>query len=62
MITQKGKKIYTTDFYVDEIEFPSKKEGQAKYDDDRKDDALYQLNSDSDDLFTPIEDDSDIPF
>lgn len=47
-----GVKIYTTDFIVDEIEFPSKKEGQTQ----------QQDNTDADeDVFEPVDDDS-IPF
>lgn len=45
-----GKKIYTTDFVVDEIEFPSKKEGQAKPQED-----VFEPTDDN-----PFEDESDI--
>lgn len=45
-----GKKIYTTDFVVDEIEFPSKKEGQAKPQED-----VFEPTDEN-----PFEDESDI--
>lgn len=54
-----GKKVYTTDFYVDEIEFPSKKEGQpSKHNDD-----VFQP-TDDDPFEEPLRmsDDDSIPF
>lgn len=48
---KEGRKIYTTDFIVDEIEFPSKKESQGQ-----------AQQPQDEDVFEPVEDDSDIPF
>ena len=50
-----GTKVYTTDFIVDEIDFPSKKESQGQ--------AQPQEDfDDGEDVFEPVEDFSDIPF
>lgn len=52
-----GKKLYTTDFIVDEIEFPSKKEGQTQ---PRQ--AEFNGFPDDEDVFQPVDLDSEIPF
>jgi len=61
--TQSGEKRYTTDVIADRVNFLDPK-GQAKPSGNSygtAEDAYYQSNSDSDDLFTPV-DDEDIPF
>ena len=55
-----GKKVYTTDFYVDEIEFPSKKEGQPAKGVPAEFPGMDDF--DDNDVFQPVEDDSSIPF
>lgn len=50
-----GKKVYTTDFIVDEIEFPSKKESQGQQ-------PQEDFDNDDNDMFEPVEDDESIPF
>lgn len=48
-------KVYTTDFVVDEIEFPSKKESHEQ--------AKPQSSfSDDDDVFEPVENMDEVPF
>lgn len=54
---QDGTKVYTTDFIVDEIEFPSKKESEGQ--------AKPQGNFEpEEDVFTPVDDEDidGIPF
>jgi len=50
-------KIYTTDFIVDEIEFPSKKETSNTPSGQRA-----EFPDEDNDIFQPVTDDSDIPF
>ena len=50
---KEGRKIYTTDFIVDEIEFPSKKESQA---------SGNSFEPQDEDIFTPVDNPDDIPF
>ena len=50
---KEGRKIYTTDFIIDEIEFPSKKESQA---------SGNSFEPQDEDIFTPVDNPDDIPF
>lgn len=56
---KEGVKIYTTDFIVDEIEFPSKKETSNTSSGNSNHFADFP---DDEDVFTPVDDSSDIPF
>jgi len=57
---KEGRKVYTTDFIVDEIEFPSKKEGQAKPQADSN--FFDEFPDDDNDIFQPVENETEIPF
>ncbi len=54
--SKEGKKVYTTDFIIDKIEFLSKKETSSASS------GSNFMPSDDEDIFQPVNDDSDIPF